>query len=165
MADLERFETALTTLIARHNLGTWLRLPYGEVAAKVVEFLKLVKACEDEALANPGYMDDVARLIVPRPLHLPDGPPPEPAKIEVLPATEDWCACGWSEEPHERSEHEPLLHVTGPIPCARFVNKPGEFAAGPNSICDRCTGTGAAHDITTLGPPTQIAETLTPLED
>lgn len=91
--------------------------------------------------------------------------PLRPEDIEAVPGGEDWCACGWSDGPHLRSEHEPLSHVTGPVPCAKFVSKVGEFAAGPDSICDRCAGSGRAHGITTIGPPTQIAETLTPLED
>lgn len=105
----------------------------------------------------------VEQCVVPEPLR--------PDDIEVVQGTDDWCACGWSDEPHLRNDHEPAglmpdYAVTPPsAACDRFISPAGEFATGPNSICDKCGASGRAHGIDRLGPPSQIAEALTPLED
>lgn len=158
MPDLERFESDLITLAHEYGIDAWVGLPYGEVAAKLIEFLKIVKACHDDSENMSRYQ----WLQVPPSITASniERPVPPMSKIEALPATADWCACGWSDEPHLRTEHEPLTP-----PCPRFKSRPGEFAAGPDSVCDTCAESGRAHGITRLGPLTQIAETLTPLED
>jgi len=178
MVDLERFETDLTALIYAYDLDDHVGIVGADlVARRLMEFIEIMKVChEQDRDVELSLAPDRQPLLPPhleallpdtgatsarrRTVHIEQHDVPEPPKIEALPATEDWCACGWSDEPHLRSEHEP----TTP-PCPKFVSRPGEFAAGPDSICATCAETGRAHGITTIGPPTQIAETLTPLED
>lgn len=221
MTDLERFEIHLAALLTTYNIDALAYMPDYELARKVIEYLEIVRACHADAREleinlvtrpHPVSLETVETVriepLLPdtgatqarhRTVHIGQREVPEPAKIEVLSATEDWCACGWSDEPHERSEHAPVIPVTkrddgvplrveptelhmvdedgrtyrwedpAPTPphaaCDRFVSEPGAFAVAPDSSCATCGASARAHGITMIGPPTQIAETLTPLED
>jgi hypothetical protein len=93
---------------------------------------------------------------------------PTPADLEEYP---NLCACGWSAELHDRREHEPAGRLPDDAPtlphavCAKFESQAGAFAVVQASVCATCGASARAHGIMEVGPPTQIAETLTPLED
>lgn len=175
-SDLVTFQSDLAVLIDMHRVQEHVGVSTSDLARKIMEYVEIVKVCHDDAreleinfVTRPHSvsLETVETVLIePRPIHLPDGVSPEPAKIEALPTPEDWCACGWSDEPHERSEHEPAgaLPDDAPTPphaaCSAFVSEPGAFAASPGSICATCGASGLAHGIAMIGPPTQIAEAL-----
>lgn len=175
----------LNNVFDYRGVGAWLGISDDLAAQKIIEFLELVKECHDACLPmatlEPLMPDTGATVARHRTVYIGQHDvTTEPQTVTPLEVPkhkwkqdepEDWCACGWSDDPHLRSEHAPagVFADHAPTPphaaCSKFVSEIGVFASSPESLCARCGASGYAHGITKIGPPSQIAETLTPLED
>ena len=189
MVDMEGFRADLREITNRHGVDAHLSLSDDQVADLLADHVRMLHRVRDTQHENEERFHNLLSSVTgatsarPRTIHMEQREVPEPAKIEALPATEDWCACGWSDEPHDRFEHAPLQHVTGPGPvpsdvdddddaptpphaaCDKFESQAGAFAVVQASVCATCGASARAHGITEVGPPTQIVEVLTLLED